>query len=158
MSEPARRAGWLPAAPLALGTAVLLVLFFGLPPEVALHFDAKGFVDHVGARAQLLTLPIMAVVIDLVMYVRATVTLSTPETMRLPVALTESNRDRVLDLYLRWTTTLRWLVNAMLGTVMVLQAISARIERPLFGAAWVVPWVIVVVVVSVGYLRAMKRA
>ncbi|MBI5833549.1 MAG: DUF1648 domain-containing protein [Armatimonadetes bacterium] len=158
MSEARRWSDWLPALPLALGVLILLVLYPGLRPEVALHFDANGAVDHVGPRAQLLTLPLMAVIFDLVMLMRAKVALSTPETLRVPVAVTEANREQVAVLYARWMTALRWSANSTLGLAMVLEAASARLERHLISPLWVLPCVLVVVIFSARYLRAMKRA
>ncbi len=158
MSEPRNTPVWLPALPLLLGLVALLVIYVGLRPEVALHFAANGFVDHVGPRSQLLTLPIMAFVFDAVMVVRTKVSCSTPETLRLPITVTEANRERVAAIHQGWMTSLRWLANTLLGLAMVFSALAARYERRLVSAYWLLLAVVVMVVLSVRYRRALQSA
>ena len=155
MSEPRRAPVWLPALPLLLGLVALLIIYVGLRPEVALHFTANGFVDHVGPRSQLLTLPIMAFVFDVVMVVRAKVSSSTPETLRLPITVTEANRERVAAIHQEWMTSLRWLANTLLGLAMVLTALAARFERRLVSPGWLLLAVVVMGLLSLRYRRAL---
>jgi hypothetical protein len=149
---------WLPTGLLLAATAWLLVVFPSLSAEVALHYDLRGQATDVGARAQLLVLPAVGLLLDLLLKIVGALAAQRPELVALPVKLTADNRARVLGLTLGCCGFLRAAVAVFFGLLIVSCTEGARTGVLLVSPAVLGAWPAVVVVGLAGYVVAMRRA
>lgn len=72
-----------------LGTFIYLILSWGkLPDKIPAHYNAAGIVDRWGSKNEILTLPIMSIVL----YILLTIVSFFPSIWNAPVKITEGNR------------------------------------------------------------------
>ena len=116
-----------------LGTAVFLVLYWkDIPQKVPMHFNAAGQIDRWGSKAELLILPVIA----LLLYLLMTVVEQFPGAWNTGVKVTEENRERVYALLGHMLSTLKFLIMVMFAWITLWCALA----KPL--PVWFLPVVL----------------
>ena len=126
----------------------------GLPARIPLHFNAAGNPNGWGSRGALLTLPIAAVLL----YILMTVVARYPSAFNYPVRVTPQNRPRLEALALEM---IAWLKAEIVWLFVWVQHVTIELARhgrgslsPLF-----MPLVLTAVFGTIiGYVIAMRRA
>lgn len=125
-------------------TALLLLLLQGyllmqywsdLPERLPMHYNFRGEPDSYGSKASILFLPLIGVAL----FVMMTFVALNPQSMNLPVKVTDENREQVYAQGVRFVHILRFLITCLFtyllwGTINVGMGWQSQLDnRVLFG-------------------------